>query len=82
MTNLEKIQSMSSDEMADFLRNHGKCPCEWCPGEDNHFVNCIECWKKLLNEVYSGTFDTTPYKGFEGFVQQLQFYYYRHLKGK
>ena len=43
----------------------------------------IDTWmKKLLNEVYSGTFDTTPYKGFEGFVQQLQFYYYRHLKGK
>ena len=43
----------------------------------------IDTWmKKLLNEVYSGTFDTTPYKGFEGFVQQLQVYYDRHLKGK
>ena len=36
----------------------------------------------LLDGGYDGAFDTTPYKGFEGFVQQLQFYYYRHLKGK
>ena len=43
----------------------------------------VDTWvKKLINEVYDGHFDTTPYKGFEGFVQQLQFYYYRHLKGK
>lgn len=43
----------------------------------------IDTWmKKLLDEIYDGSFDTTPYKGFEGFVQQLQFYYYRHLKGK
>lgn len=43
----------------------------------------IDTWmRKLLDEVYDGKFDTTPYKGFEGFVQQLQFYYYRHLKGK
>lgn len=43
----------------------------------------IDTWvKKLIDEVYDGHFDTTPYKGFEGFVQQLQFYYYRHLKGK
>lgn len=43
----------------------------------------VDTWmKKLLDEIYSGSFDTEPYKGFEGFVQQLQFYYYRHLKGK
>lgn len=43
----------------------------------------IDTWiKKMMDEVYGGHFDTTPYKGFEGFVQQLQFYYYRHLKGK
>lgn len=43
----------------------------------------IDTWvKKLIDEVYGGHFNTTPYKGFEGFVQQLQFYYYRHLKGK
>lgn len=35
---------------------------------------------KMINEIYSGNFDTSPYEGFEGFVQQLQFYYYRHLK--
>lgn len=43
----------------------------------------IDTWiKKMIDEVYDGYFDTTPYEGFEGFVQQLQFYYYRHLKGK
>lgn len=43
----------------------------------------IDTWiKKMIDEVYDGSFDTTPYEGFEGFVQQLQFYYYRHLKGK
>lgn len=43
----------------------------------------IDTWiKKMINEVYNGHFDATPYKGFEGFIQQLQFYYYRSLKGK
>ncbi len=43
----------------------------------------IDTWiKKMIDEVYDGHFDATPYEGFEGFVQQLQFYYYRHLKGK
>ena len=43
----------------------------------------IDTWiKKMIDEVYNGYFDITPYKGFEGFVQQLQFYYYRSLKGK
>lgn len=43
----------------------------------------IDTWiKKMIDEIYGGHFDTTPYKDFEGFIQQLQFYYYRHLKGK
>lgn len=43
----------------------------------------IDTWiKKLINEIYEGHFDATPYSGFKGFIQQLQFYYYRHLKGK
>lgn len=41
----------------------------------------IDTWmKKLLHEVYNDNFDFTPYHGFEGFIQQLQFYYYRSLK--
>ena len=41
----------------------------------------IDTWmKKLLHEVYNDKFDFTPYRGFEGFIQQLQFYYYRNLK--
>ena len=43
----------------------------------------IDTWiKKMINDIYGGHFDTTPYRGFEGFVQQLQFYYYRSLKNK
>ena len=43
----------------------------------------IDTWiKRMIDEIYGGHFDTTPYKGFEGFIQQLQFYYYRHLKGR
>ena len=43
----------------------------------------IDTWvRKIIDEIYDGNFDTNPYGGFEGFVQQLQFYYYRHLKMK
>lgn len=43
----------------------------------------VDTWiGKMIDEIYYGKFDLNPYKGFEGFVQQLQFYYYRHLNGK
>ena len=43
----------------------------------------IDTWmKKLIENIYHGEFDPTPYQGFEGFIQQLQFYYYRSIKGK
>lgn len=43
----------------------------------------IDTWmKKLIENIYHGEFDPTPYQGFEGFIQQLQFYYYRSMKGK
>lgn len=43
----------------------------------------IDIWmKKVLSSIYKGVFDTTLYKGFEGFVQQLMFYYYRDMAGK
>lgn len=43
----------------------------------------VDTWiRQMVNEIYDGNFDTTPYKSFEGFVQQLQFYYYRSLKGR
>ena len=49
----------------------------------NNPIVTIDTWiKKMIDGVYGGHFDTTPYEGFEGFVQQLQFYYYRYLKGK
>ena len=40
----------------------------------------MDTWmKKIATEVYDGHFDTTPYKDCAGYVQQLQFYYYRSL---
>lgn len=34
---------------------------------------------KLINDVYNGNFDVTKYTGFAGYIQQLQFYYYRNI---
>lgn len=45
----------------------------------------IDTWmKRLIDDVYSGSFDTTPYSDCAGYVQQLQFYHYRsiHTAGK
>lgn len=43
----------------------------------------IDTWmKKILTNIYDNKFDFTPYAGFEGYVQQLMFYYYRHLNEK
>lgn len=38
----------------------------------------IDTWmKKLINQVYHGAFDESPYKMCAGYVQQLQFFYFR-----
>lgn len=43
----------------------------------------IDTWmKKLIENVYDGHFDVTPYQKCAGYVQQLQFYYYRSLGGE
>lgn len=43
----------------------------------------VDTWmQRILDEVYGGDFDGSPYQGFLGFVQLLEFYYYRHLNGK
>lgn len=42
----------------------------------------VDTWmKKLIDDVYGGHFDIEPYREWAGFVQQIMFYYYRHLKG-
>ena len=42
----------------------------------------IDAWmRKLIDDVYGGHFDVEPYREWAGFVQQIMFYYYRHLKG-
>lgn len=42
----------------------------------------VDTWmKKLIDDVYGGSFDVEPYRKWAGFVQQIMFYYYRHLKG-
>lgn len=34
---------------------------------------------RMIDDVYHGEFDPSRYAGFEGYVQQLQFYYYRKV---
>lgn len=48
-----------------------------------HRMNCYprDVWiNRLIDDVYHGEFDPSRYAGFAGYVQQLQFYYYRKLK--
>ena len=45
-----------------------------------HYMDAypIDTWiQKMIHTVYGGRFDTTPYQGYAGYVQQLQFYYFR-----
>jgi len=37
---------------------------------------------RLIDDVYHGEFDPRKYDGFAGYVQQLQFYYYRKTAGR
>lgn len=40
----------------------------------------MDVWiNRLIDDVYGGKFDSSVYEGFAGYVQQLQFYYYRTL---
>lgn len=43
----------------------------------------VDTWmKKLIDDVYGGSFDVEPYREWAGFVQQIMFYYYRSLHQK
>ena len=43
----------------------------------------IDAWmRNIIDQVYSGNFDTTPYEKCAGYVQQLQFYCFRSLGGE
>lgn len=45
-----------------------------------HYLNAypVDTWiRKMIQMIYGGQFDTTPYQSYAGYVQQLQFYYYR-----
>lgn len=35
---------------------------------------------RMIDDVYHGDFDSSKYAGFEGYVQQIQFHYYRKVK--
>ena len=80
---LEKIYDMSYEE--GLQRLEGLC------GVGKKVANCVllfayhkvsafpvDTWiKKIIDENYGGSFDTTAYRGFEGIVQQYMFYYER-----
>lgn len=40
----------------------------------------IDVWiERLIKDIYDGKFNPNKYQGYAGYVQQLQFYYYRSL---
>lgn len=42
----------------------------------------VDVWiKRVINEIYKGSFPKEKYKGYAGIVQQYMFYYMRHIKG-
>lgn len=52
MTNADKIRIMPIKEMAEFLKNKGSCPSEWCPKKDDFFADCSDCWMNWLKAEY------------------------------
>jgi len=42
----------------------------------------VDVWiKRVIDEIYGGSFPKEKYRGYAGIVQQYMFYYMRHLKG-
>lgn len=42
----------------------------------------VDVWiKRVIDEIYCGSFPKEKYRGYAGIVQQYMFYYMRHLKG-
>lgn len=40
----------------------------------------VDVWvKRLIKDIYNGDFNPDLYSGYAGYVQQLQFYYYRNI---
>lgn len=83
------IKADSSDIVPEYkklLKLHGIGPkaasCALLYGNHDMTQFPIDTWmKKLINDIYGGSFNIDPYKEWAGFVQQIMFYYYRHLKG-
>lgn len=50
-------------------------------GDHQMYQFPVDVWmKRIIDDVYQGTFDSEPYYSFRGYVQQLMFYYYRNMK--
>ena len=79
------LNALTSRDYKDLLTIPGIGPkvasCIMLFGAHNLSQCPIDTWmKKILHEVSNDNFNFTPYHGFEGFIQQLMFYYYRNLK--
>ena len=50
MTNLERLQEMSYEEMAKFLLDNVEEPCSFCPPrtECRNVGGCRNCWEDWL----------------------------------
>lgn len=78
-----QLENMSDDEAKEALLSIN--------GVGEKVANCImlfglhrmdsypkDVWiNRMIDDVYHGEFDVDKYAGFAGYVQQLQFYYYR-----
>jgi N-glycosylase/DNA lyase len=83
---LDALKKCSHEEAVKTLRNiHGVgekvANCVSLYGLHHIEAFPVDVWiKKVLSEVYGGSFDGEQYNGYAGIVQQYMFYYIRALK--
>lgn len=84
--NLEELKSVSHEEAVKALCEiHGVgvkvANCVSLYGLHHIEAFPVDVWiRRILAEVYANCFDTAPYRGYAGIIQQYMFYYFRSLK--
>ena len=86
--NLEELKSTDHEEAVKALQGiHGVgekvANCVSLYGLHHVEAFPVDVWiRRILSEVYGNCFDTAPYTGYAGILQQYMFYYIRSLKVK
>ncbi len=84
--NLEALKSASHEEAVKALCDiHGVgikvANCVSLYGLHHIEAFPVDVWiRRIFTEVYENRFDTAPYRGYAGIIQQYMFYYFRSLK--